>query len=147
MNNKFSKNDSGMNRDIRAAEWEGDNFSVHYTDSTCPFTKVLDQIREPGKDYLFALNHEPRLDEVMNQGWNEVDPSRIANRVRFSKKSPDSEERQCIRVNDTVVFERDERYSKREMELMNRRNADVMLKAISPCQKTTVQDLTNPFGR
>lgn len=147
MSKGFGKNNGGMNRDIRATEWDKDDFSVHYTDSTCPFTKVLDQIRQPEMDYRFALNHEPRLDELLNQGWNAVDPSRIANRVTFSLKKRDADERQCIRVNDTVVLERDIRFSNREAELMNRNSIDAVRKAVGSCDNTTIQSLTNPFGR
>lgn len=147
MSRKLLRDDIGTNRDIRSHEWDKDDFSVFYTDSTCPFTKVLDQIKQPDMSYCFALNHEPRLDEMLNAGWNAVDPSRVANRVTFNTKKRDPDERQCIRVNDTVVLERDERYSKREEELMSHKNVDVIRKAISPCKTTTVQSLVNPFGR
>lgn len=147
MGNKGFKTEGGTNRDIRAPEWDKDDFGVFYTDSTCPFTKVLDQIKQPHMSYYFALNHEPRLDEMLNAGWNAVDPSRIANRVTFNTKKRDPDERQCIRVNDTVVLERDERYTQRENEIMNHTNANKVRNAISACDTTTVNSLTNPFGR
>ncbi len=147
MSRKQLRDDVGTNRDIREHEWDKEDFSVFYTDSTDPFVKIMDQIRQPGMSYHAALNHEPRLDEMLNCGWNTVDPSRIANRVTFNIKKRDPDERQCIRVNDTVILERDERYTKREEELANRNSVEAVRRAVSSCDTTSIQSLTTPFSK
>lgn len=140
-----TKEFKSVDRDIREHEWDKDDFDLGFTDSTCPFDIILDEVRIPGMDYLFALNHGPRLDRLIARKWQIVEPSRLANRQTFTMEKRDPEARQCITTGDTVLMERDIRYSEREDEHLHKKNIEVMRTAMDPIKKTTVHDYLTPF--
>lgn len=140
-----SKEFKSIDRDIRDHEWDNNDFDLGFTDSTCPFKSIISEIEEPGKGYTFALNHGPRIDRLIARKWNIVDPSRLANRQTFTMEKRDPEARQCITTGDTVLLERDIRYSEKEDGHLHKKNIDVMRTAMDPIKKTTVHDYLTPF--
>ena len=96
-------------------------------------------------DYLFALNSHQRLNRLYARKWTVVDPSRLSNQPTFSLEKRDSDLRQGITTGDTLILERDSRYSQKEQERLNKTNKDVMQTAISNLNQTDVPDLESPF--
>ncbi len=74
-----------IDRDIREHDWDKDDFDLDFTDSTCPFTAIVDEIKEPGMEYYFALNSPERIDRLLSRKWSVVDPDRLSNKQTFTQ--------------------------------------------------------------
>lgn len=131
-------------RDIRAHDFEGENFNIMFTDSSCPFTAILEQVSEPGKDYFFALNDGQRIDRLRIKKWELSDPSLLKSNLKYSIDEKDRNSHLKIINGDTVLMERDMRYSIAEKEYLNNRTIEVTKSALHK-RTTDIPNLTTPF--
>jgi hypothetical protein len=136
-----------VDRDIREHEWSKDDFDLSYTDSTCPFSAIIKEVQEPGMSYYFALNTSNRIDRLLARKWNVVDPSRLSNRQTFTLNRKSPELRDCITTGDTILLERDARYSKVEDEQHNKSSVSRIIDATKQILSTNMYDPLNPFSK
>lgn len=137
--------DRFQKRNIRAHEFEENNFDVSFTDSTSPFTAIINQIKEPGKSYNYAYASDERLIKLFSKGWSLSDPEKLPSYNRFSLKKRDLDDTPCIRVGDTVLVERAEQFSKQEKERHHNDSAKQVANVLQTL-KTTTDDVWNPFS-
>lgn len=114
-----------LDRDIREHELSNSDFDLVYTDSTCPFAAIIDEIKQPGEEYLFALNSPERINKVINKKWYMVSPDRLKTK-RSTYRADKREENDSITTGDTIVFARDKRYGESEDKYYNASSTRVM---------------------
>lgn len=133
-------------RDIRANVLEEEDFNIFLTDSTCPFTTIMEQVKEDGKDYIFALNDGQRIDRLRMKGWELTDPTQLKSNSKFSIDDRDKNAHLKIITGDTVLMERDLRYSIAEEKYLQNKNIEVLRSAVH--QRTTdIPNLMTPFNQ
>ena len=134
-----------IERDIRTHEFADDDFAINFTDSTCPFTHIMEQIKEPGMQYLFAHNDPDSIAKAMRRKWVLVDKSRLTNKSDFEdQRSVYSKE--GITAGDTILMERDERYGKSETRHYQDAGVDLVRSSLQPMNKVNIRDLRKPFS-
>lgn len=133
-----------IDRDIREHDWDRDDFDLDFTDSTCPFTAIVDEIKVEGMEYYFVLNSPERIDRFMARKWHVVDPDRLSNKQTFTRERKGIEARDCITTGDTILLERDIRYGDKEREHLNRRSTNIMRDTLAGLT-TDIYSATAPF--
>lgn len=138
-NNEFKS----IDRDIREHEIEKDDFDLNFTDSSCPFQALVDEIKQPGEQYYFALNSPERINRLLAKKWYVVSPERLKNKRTYRKDLRD--ESDCITTGDTIMLARDERYGIKEQEYYNQKSENIMLDTLQKVQ-TDVYNPVLPFS-
>ena len=133
-----------IDRDIREHDWDKDDFDLDFTDSTCPFTTIVDEIKEPGMEYYFALNSPERIDRLLSRKWRVVDPDRLSNKQTFTQARKGLEARDCITTGDTILLERDVRYGDKERVYLKQKNTNIMHDTLAGLT-TDVYRVNSPF--
>ncbi len=133
-----------IDRDIREHDWDKDDFDLDFTDSTCPFTTIVDEIKEPGMEYYFALNSPERIDRLLSRKWSVVDPDRLSNKQTFTQARKGLEARDCITTGDTILLERDVRYGDKERAHLKQKNTNIMHDTLAGLT-TDVYRVNSPF--
>ena len=133
-----------IDRDIREHDWDKDDFDLDFTDSTCPFTAIVDEIKEPGMEYYFALNSPERIDRLLSRKWSVVDPDRLSNKQTFTQARKGLEARDCITTGDTILLERDVRYGDKERGHLKQKNTNIMHDTLAGLT-TDVYRVNSPF--
>jgi hypothetical protein len=134
-----------VDRDIREHDWSADDFDLSFTDSTCPFSAIVEEVRTPDMEYMFALNNPERIDRLMVKKWVPVDPSRLANKQTFTQARKNAAIRDCITTGDTLLLERHIRYGNREREFLQQKNNVVMNNTVSGLVQTDIRQILSPF--
>jgi hypothetical protein len=119
-NNEFKS----VDRDIREHKLNDHNFDLSFTDSTCPFEAMIDEIKQPGEEYYFALNASERINRLLAKGWYIVSPDRLKNKRAYRKDL--REEADSITTGDTILLARDERYGIKEREHYEKKAVTIM---------------------
>lgn len=135
-------------RDIRKADFEDDDFDISFTDSTCPINAIVSQVREPGFDYILALNDPRRINSLLGKRWVFVDPTLQSSRPTFNIEE---KLKDVITVGDTILMKRDSRYGAKEELRGIEKNRSVMASSLSGFKRssspiTQITSLENPFG-
>lgn len=138
-NNEFKS----IDRDIREHELEGSDFDLMLTDSTCPFTSLIDEIKEPGEEYYFAYNNPERINRLLAKKWYIVSPDRLKNKRTYRGNL--REENDCITTGDTILLARDERYGLKEQQYYEQKAVRVMRDTLQKVQ-TDIYNPVMPFS-
>lgn len=133
-----------LDRDIREHDWDKNDFDLDFTNSDCPFTAIIEEIKEPSMEYYFALNSPERIDRLLTRKWNVVDPDRLSSKQTFTKARKGIEARDCITTGDTILLERDARYGNKEREHLKQKNNVVMRDSLKNVT-TDIYTLNTPF--
>ena len=134
-NNEFKS----VDRDIRDHDLENNNFDLMFTDSTCPFKSLIDEIKQPGEEYYFAYNNPERINRLLAKKWYVVSPERLQNKRTYRKDLRD--ESDSITTGDTIVLARDERYGLKERQYYEQKAEKVMIDTLQKIQT----DIYNPL--
>lgn len=134
-NNEFKS----VDRDIREHDLENNNFDLMFTDSTCPFKSLIDEIKQPGEEYYFAFNSPERINRLLARKWYVVSPERLQNKRTYRKDLWD--ESDSITTGDTIVLARDERYGLKERQYYEQKAEKVMIDTLQKIQT----DIYNPL--
>lgn len=134
-NNEFKS----VDRDIREHDLENSDFDLMFTDSTCPFKSLIDEIKQPGEEYYFAYNNPERINRLLAKKWYIVSPDRLKNKRTY--KGDLRAENDCITTGDTILLARDERYGIKEQEYYENKAIRVMRDTLQKVQT----DIYNPL--
>ena len=138
-NNEFKS----IDRDIREHDLENNDFDLNFTDSTCPFQAIIDEIKQPGEEYYFALNAPERINRLLAKKWYVVSPERLKNKRTYRKDL--REESDSITTGDTIVLARDERYGIKEKQYYEKKAEKVMIDTLQKVQ-TDIYNPVMPFS-
>lgn len=132
-----------IDRDIREHELENNDFDLMFTDSTCPFKSLIDEIKQPGEEYYFAFNSPERINRLLTKKWYLVSPERLKNKRTYRKDL--REESDSITTGDTIVLARDERYGLKEQQYYEQKAEKVMIDTLQKVQ-TDIYNPVMPFS-
>lgn len=132
-----------IDRDIREHELENSDFDLMFTDSTCPFKSLIDEINQPGEEYYFAFNSPERINRLLAKKWYLVSPERLKNKRTY--RGDLRSENDCITTGDTIVLARDERYGIKEQEYYENKAIRVMRDTLQKVQ-TDIYNPVMPFS-
>ena len=138
-NNEFKS----VDRDIREHDLENSDFDLMFTDSTCPFKSLIDEIKQPGEEYYFAYNNPERINRLLVKKWYVVSPERLKNKRTYRKDL--REESDSITTGDTIVLARDERYGLKEQQYYEQKAEKVMIDTLQKVQ-TDIYNPVMPFS-
>ena len=138
-NNEFKS----VDRDIREHDLENNDFDLMFTDSTCPFKALIDEIMQPGEEYYFAFNSPERINRLLAKKWYVVSPDRLKNKRTY--RGDLRSENDCITTGDTIVLARDERYGIKEQEYYENKAIRVMRDTLQKVQ-TDIYNPVMPFS-
>ena len=138
-NNEFKS----VDRDIREHDLENNDFDLMFTDSTCPFKVLIDEIMQPGEEYYFAFNSPERINRLLAKKWYIVSPDRLKNKRTY--RGDLRSENDCITTGDTIVLARDERYGIKEQEYYENKAIRVMRDTLQKVQ-TDIYNPVMPFS-
>ena len=138
-NNEFKS----VDRDIREHDLEHNDFDLTFTDSTCPFKALIDEIKQPGEEYYFAFNSPERINRLLAKKWYIVSPDRLKNKRTY--RGDLRSENDCITTGDTIVLARDERYGIKEQEYYQNKAIRVMRDTLQKVQ-TDIYNPVMPFS-
>ena len=128
-----------LDRDIREHQLSDSDFDLGFTDSTCPFGALVEEIYEPGEEYTFALNSPERIDRLLARKWSIVSPDRLQNKRTYrSDKRADND---CITTGDTIVLTRDQRYGDKERKHYD----DLGVRVVRDSLQRIQTDVFNPL--
>ncbi len=135
-----------VDRDIRYHEWEDANFDIQFNDTTCPFTEVLDQIKEPGYDYAAAYCSDENIAKYARKGWFVVDPALCTNKKLIAVKDIGRSNLECISVGDTIIMARRSEIGRKEEVYKRDKYRNEMLATIKQLgpESSTINP-NNPF--
>jgi len=138
-NNEFKS----VDRDIREHDLENNDFDLMFSDSTCPFKSLIDEIKQPGEEYYFAFNSPERINRLLAKKWYIVSPDRLKNKRTY--RGDLRSENDCITTGDTIVLARDERYGIKEQEYYESKAIRVMRDTLTKVQ-TDIYNPVMPFS-
>lgn len=131
-------------KDVRKHELADFDYDYTPTDSTCPFKTIVDQLQEPGFEYMFAYNSPERIDRLYRENWVAVSPERLNNKRTFSDLK--NEQKLYITSGDTVLLERDKRYGDRERSAYEKHGLVAVDNTLKNLRLTDVRNPRNPFS-
>lgn len=139
-------------RDIRQADFDDFKDNINFTNSDCPITFAVSQIRKPGNDYLAANAMPQRINELLSKGWDLEDNSHIRNRRTYNINERNKD---LIEVVDTLIMSRASHYREREKAAKEIESTNKLASAYSRFKKyggnenmgdqARITNITNPF--